>query len=228
MVVPGYGLLQLDLVTYNPKAQGTTDRMATFDLLIRNATCVSHRGLGQGDVGVLGGKTAAIGGLSQAGASQVIDATGLHLLPGVIDSQVHFREPGLEHTEDLESGSRDARHREGLWKGIADVLGSDHAPHTLEENARPYPASPSGMAGKGRLAVGWDADYTMVDMRASRTIEDGWIASRAGWTPFDGRKVSGWPIGAIIRGQRVMWDGHLANAAAGQPVRFNDTLQAHG
>ena len=76
--------------------------------------------------------------------------------------------------------------------------------------------------------MGWDADYTIVDMKASRTIEDGWIASRARWTPFDGRTVAGWPIGTIIRGQRVMWDGQLASAATGQPIRFNDTLRAHG
>jgi dihydroorotase len=422
-------------------------------------------------VGVKDGRTAAIGDLGQASADHVIDATGLHLLPGVIDSQVHFREPGLEYKEDLESGSRGAvlggvtavfempntkpstttaealqfkldrakdrmwcdhafyvgaaaenvamladlerlpgccgvklfmgastgdllvhedetilqvlrngtrrvsvhsedeqrmrdrkglaeegnvhshlivrddesailatrrllklareagrrihvlhittadeiellsrnkdiatvevtpqhltlaapdcydelgsraqmnppirtaAHRAGLWKGIADgivdVLGSDHAPHTLEEKAKPYPASPSGMTGvqtlvplmldhvnagalsllqfvdltsagpariwgmsrKGRLAVGWDADYTLVDMKATRTIEDSWIASKAGWTPFAGRRVTGWPMGTIIRGNRVMWDGQLADSPAGAPVRFNETLRPHG
>jgi dihydroorotase-like cyclic amidohydrolase len=40
--------------------------------------------------------------------AKIIDCTGLHILPGVVDSQVHFREPGLEHKEDLESGSRAA------------------------------------------------------------------------------------------------------------------------
>jgi dihydroorotase len=443
----------------------------SFDLLIRNATCVSHRGIGPADVGVKDGLTAAIGDLGQASADHVIDATGLYLLPGVIDSQVHFREPGLEYKEDLESGSRGAvlggvtavfempntkpstttaealqfkldrakdrmwcdhafyvgaaaenvamladlerlpgccgvklfmgastgdllvhedetilqvlrngtrrvsvhsedeqrmrdrkglaeegnvhshlivrddesailatrrllklareagrrihvlhittadeiellsrnkdiatvevtpqhltlaapdcydelgsraqmnppirtaAHRAGLWKGIADgivdVLGSDHAPHTLEEKAKPYPGSPSGMTGvqtlvplmldhvnagalsllqfmdltsagpariwgmsrKGRLAVGWDADYTLVDMKATRTIEDSWIASKAGWTPFAGRRVTGWPMGTIIRGNRVMWDGQLADSPAGAPVRFNETLRPHG
>src|SRR5690606_892968 len=94
--------------------------------------------------------------------------------------------------------------------GIVDVLGSDHAPHTLEEKANPYPQSPSGMpgvqtllplmlnhvaqgrlslhrlvdlvcegpariynmAGKGRLAVGYDADLTLVDLKAKRLVED--------------------------------------------------------
>jgi len=115
---------------------------------------------------------------------------------------------------------RDARHRDRLWygvaQGIADILGSDHAPHTLEEKAKPYPQSPSGMtgvqtlvpvmldhvnagrltlarlvdltsagparlfgiAGKGRIAVGYDADLTIVDMQRRQTIENRWIASR--------------------------------------------------
>ncbi len=76
--------------------------------------------------------------------------------------------------------------------------------------------------------MGWDADYTLVDMKASRTIEDSWIASKSGWTPFHGRTVTGWPVGTIIRGQKVMWEGQLASAPAGAPVRFNDTLRAHG
>src|SRR5690606_10286170 len=46
---------------------------------------------------------------------------------------------------------RDARHREALWAavnaGIVDCIGSDHAPHTREEKARPYPRSPSGLTG---------------------------------------------------------------------------------
>ena len=45
---------------------------------------------------------------AQASAAEVIDCKGLHILPGVIDTQVHFREPGLTHKEDLETGSRSA------------------------------------------------------------------------------------------------------------------------
>ncbi len=161
---------------------------------------------------------------------------------------------------------RDASHRERLWfgvaQGIADILGSDHAPHTLEEKARPYPQSPSGMtgvqtlvpimldhvnkgrlsllrfvdmtsagparlfgiAGKGRIAVGYDADFTIVDMIGREKIENRWIASRCGWTPYDGMKVTGWPVGTIIRGQRVMWDGELTVSGQGQPVRFGQAL----
>ncbi len=77
----------------------------SFDLLIRGGTLVTPSGTGLGDVGVLDGKIAAIGELVGVQADQVIDARGLHVLPGVIDTQVHFREPGLEHKEDLATGS---------------------------------------------------------------------------------------------------------------------------
>lgn len=440
---------------------------ASYDLIIRNGTVVNHAGSGPADIGVRDGRTVEIGDLGQADAAEVIDATGLHVLPGVIDSQVHFREPGLDHKEDLATGSmgavlggvtavfempntkpstatkeaindklarakgrmwcdhafyvgatadnigdlpelerlpgcagvkvfmgastgdllvsddatllqvlrhgrrrvaihaedeerlnarkhltetgdvrqhahwrdaetairattrilklareagrlihvlhvttaeemrllaghkdiasvettpqhltlaapecyealgtlaqmnppiRDARDRAGLWWGIAsgvvDVIGSDHAPHTREEKAKPYPASPSGMTGvqtllpllldhlnagrlslerlvdltsagaqrifglsaKGRLAVGYDADFTIVDLKRQWTISDDWIASRCGWTPFAGRNITGRPMGTVIRGRRVMWDGELLGAPQGAPLRFDSTL----
>jgi dihydroorotase len=161
---------------------------------------------------------------------------------------------------------RDKSHQDRLWfalaQGIADILGSDHAPHTLEEKAKPYPLSPSGMtgvqtlvpimldhvnkgrlsllrfidmtsagparlfgiAGKGRIAVGYDADFTIVDLKRRETIENSWIASRCGWTPYDGVEVTGWPVGTIIRGRRVMWEGELVTPAQGQAVRFHQAL----
>ncbi len=157
---------------------------------------------------------------------------------------------------------REARHREALWRavaeGVVDVLGSDHAPHTREEKDKPYPQSPSGMTGvqtlvplmldhvnagrlslerfvdltasgpahiygivgKGRIALGYDADFTVVDMKAERVITNQWIASRCGWTPFDGTRVVGWPIATIVRGRVVMRDGQLLDQPAGAPVRF--------
>jgi dihydroorotase len=157
---------------------------------------------------------------------------------------------------------RSAAHRDGLWhwlnQGVPDVLGSDHAPHTIEEKARPYPSSPSGMpgvqtllpllldhvakgrttlqrlidltsagpqrvfglVGKGRIAAGYDADFTVVDLKKQWTVEQSWLASRCGWSPFTGDQLTGKPIGTIIRGRKVMWDGQLANAAHGRPVRF--------
>src|SRR5262249_54453547 len=79
-----------------------------YDLLLRGGTVVNHDGEGVRDIAVADGRIAAIGDLAQAAAAAIIDAKGLHVLPGVIDTQVHFREPGLEHKEDLESGSRAA------------------------------------------------------------------------------------------------------------------------
>jgi dihydroorotase len=158
---------------------------------------------------------------------------------------------------------RSGAHRDGLWywlnQGVPDVIGSDHAPHTLEEKAKPYPASPSGMpgvqtllplmldhvaagrmslqrlidmtsagaqrlfglVGKGRIAVGYDADFTVVDLKKRWTIEASWLASRAGWSPFTGQTLTGKPIGTIVRGQQVMWEGQLAAQATGAPLRFD-------
>lgn len=157
---------------------------------------------------------------------------------------------------------RSGAHRDGLFEwlrqGVPDVIGSDHAPHTIAEKAQEYPASPSGMpgvqtllplmlnhvaegrmtlarlidmtsagpqrifgiAGKGRIAVGYDADFSVVDLKARWTVEESWLASRCGWSPFTGMALTGKPVGTIIRGERVMWEGVLANAAIGAPVRF--------
>ena len=440
----------------------------TYDLIVRGGEVANHAGRGPADVGVIDGKIAFIGDLSQASAGETFDATGLTVLPGVIDTQVHFREPGLEWKEDLETGSRAAalggvvavfempntnpnttdpdtmadklvrakdrmwtdhafyvggthenadylgelerlpgccgvkvfmgastgdlliaddegvrkvlsnvrrratfhsedeyrlverrglartgdwtshpevrdaesairstrrlvglaqetgarihvlhvttkdemeflrfhkdvatveitpqhltlaapeayerlgayaqmnppirsqEHVDALWlwgmqQGVADVLGSDHAPHTKEEKAKPYPASPSGMPGvqtlvplmlthvaqgrlslerfidltsagaqrvfgtanKGRMAVSYDADLTIVDLKAKRVITHDQQASRCGWTPFDGFEATGWPMATLVRGRVVMQDGELIGAAHGRPVRFMETL----
>ncbi|HEX6102731.1 MAG TPA: amidohydrolase family protein, partial [Alphaproteobacteria bacterium] len=165
---------------------------------------------------------------------------------------------------------RDARHRDALWRGIAegivDCLGSDHAPHTLEEKARPYPTSPSGMPGvetllpvmldhvaagrlslerlvdltsagparvygiaaKGRIAVGYDADLVLADLKRTEIIRAERLASRCGWTPFEGKEVTGWPVVTILRGRIAMREGELLGAPGGGPVRFVDTLAPGG
>jgi dihydroorotase len=438
-----------------------------YDLILKGGTVVSHDGEGGRDLGISGGRISALGNLSQAAAGEVIDCRGLHILPGVIDTQVHFREPGLTHKEDLESGSRsavmggvtavfempntqpattnrealadklarahhrmhcdfaffmggtrentpelpelerlpgcagvkvfmgsstgsllveddegvrnilrairrrasfhsedeyrlnerkhlrvpgdprshplwrddiaaltctqrlvrlaretgkrvhvlhistaqemeflrdhkdvasvevtphhltlaapdcyeqlgaraqmnppvrDRSHRETIWSGLAegvvDVIGSDHAPHTVGEKSAVYPSTPSGMTGvqtlvpimldhvnagrlslarlvdltshgparlfgiacKGRIAVGYDADLTIIDLRRQATITNRWIASRASWTPYDGITVTGWPVGTFVRGARVMWEDELLTAGTGEAVRFLETL----
>lgn len=158
---------------------------------------------------------------------------------------------------------RDERHREALWKAVNDgtvtVIGSDHAPHTLEEKAKPYPESPSGLTGvqtilplmldhmnkgrlslerlvellcrnnarlygahnKGEIRVGGDADFSIIDLSRERLIENSWIASKSGWTPYDGMRTKGWPVATIVRGQTAMRDFATVGAPSGAPIRFN-------
>ena len=80
----------------------------SFDLLITGGLAATPSGIAEADIGVVDGRIAAIGSLGTARAAEILDARGLHVLPGVIDTQVHFREPGNEHKEDLETGSRAA------------------------------------------------------------------------------------------------------------------------
>jgi dihydroorotase len=140
---------------------------------------------------------------------------------------------------------REQHHQDALWQairlGIADVIGTDHAPHTLDEKAQPYPQSPSGMPGvqtvipvmlthvnagrltlarfvdlmctrpahlfnlhtKGRIALGYDADLTLVDLSAKRTMSNDWIASKCGWTPYDGMPVTAWPMATFVMGRQA-------------------------
>jgi dihydroorotase len=165
---------------------------------------------------------------------------------------------------------RDALHRDGIWRGLAqgviDSVGSDHSPHTREEKAHPYPKTHSGMTGvqtlvpvmldhvnagrltlarfvdltsagpariygiarKGRLAGGYDADITIVDLKRRETISNGWIASRSGWAPYEGMSVTGWPVGTFVRGQRVMWQGEMLAPSRGEVVSFVETMQPAG
>ncbi|MEM1138723.1 MAG: dihydroorotase, partial [Pseudomonadota bacterium] len=77
-----------------------------------------------------------------------------------------------------------------------------------------------GTIGKGRIVEGYDADFTVVDLRVKRTITRDWVESRSGWSPFEGREVTGWPMGTIIRGQTAMWEGEIAPRLDAQPIRF--------
>ena len=71
----------------------------------------------------------------------------------------------------------------------------------------------------------YDADLTVVDLNRSETITNKWVASKAGWPPYDGVRVTGWPVGAFVRGKGVMWQGELPTPATGEPVRFMETLR---
>ena len=79
------------------------------DLVIKNGTVVTPQGSFEGGIGIENGKIVAVGSnpvLPEA--RETLDAKGLHILPGVIDDHVHFREPGMTYKEDFESGSRAA------------------------------------------------------------------------------------------------------------------------
>jgi dihydroorotase len=82
------------------------------------------------------------------------------------------------------------------------------------------PARVYGAVGKGRLALGYDGDVTLVDMKAQRRIEDSWIASPCGWTPFAGHLCHGWPVATIVRGHVAMRDDTLLGSPQGGLVTF--------
>jgi len=82
------------------------------------------------------------------------------------------------------------------------------------------PARVYGVVGKGRLAAGYDADFTLVDMQRQRRIEESWIVSPCGWTPFAGKSVTGWPVATIVRGTVVMRDDEVLGGPCGRLVSF--------
>jgi dihydroorotase len=65
----------------------------------------------------------------------------------------------------------------------------------------------------------------VVDLKRRETITDRWIASRAGWTPYDGMTVTGWPVGTFVRGHRVMWQGEMIAPSRGEVVRFLEAME---
>jgi dihydroorotase len=136
-----------------------------------------------------------------------------------------------------------------LWRALLDgtiqVIATDHAPHTLEEKAKPYPESPSGLpavenslalmldqavagkcsldqiagwmsdaparvwgiVGKGRIAVGYDADLVLVDLQQQRTIVDEQQHTKSKWSPWSGTTLTGWPVATWLSGRPVWQSG---------------------
>lgn len=82
------------------------------------------------------------------------------------------------------------------------------------------PARVYGAINKGRIAAGYDADFTLVDLKKQRRISNDWIVTPAGWTPFDGMEVTGWPVGTVVRGQIVMRDDEVLGRPVGKLVAF--------
>ncbi|KXV66062.1 dihydroorotase [Gluconobacter oxydans] len=158
---------------------------------------------------------------------------------------------------------RDQRHYDASWAAVnagdVDCIGSDHAPHSREAKERPWPLTSAGLTGvqtlvpimldhvnagrlplermaalmsagparvygavgKGHIAPGYDADFTIVDLAHRRTIEESWITSPCGWTPFAGMSCTGWPIMTVIRGQAVMRDDEIIGSPRGAVVSFS-------
>ena len=157
---------------------------------------------------------------------------------------------------------RGQRHMDASWAAIrdgrVDTIGSDHAPHPRDKKLLPWPECPAGLTGvqtlvpvmlnhvnagrlslsrmvdlmcagpariygvlgKGRLAAGYDADFTLVDMKKQRRIEESWIVSPCGWTPFAGMWITGWPVATVIRGKPVMREDEVLGTPIGKLVRF--------
>jgi dihydroorotase len=147
---------------------------------------------------------------------------------------------------------------QGLCDGIIDFIATDHAPHTLAEKQQPYPQSPSGMPGvetslpllltqmvagrctlaqiqqwmcygpamaygianKGKILEGWDADMTLVDLHERRRVRDDTLFTRVGWSPYSGWELTGWPVYTIVGGQIAFDRGRIGNHVHGHPLQF--------
>jgi len=112
-----------------------------YDLVICGGELVTDERREMTDIAVRGGRIAALGDLRRARTQATLDAKGLSLLPGAIDSQVHFREPGAPQKEDLESGS------------LAAVMGGITAVFEMP-NTKPPTTNADALADKLRRAAG--------------------------------------------------------------------------
>ncbi|MFI5957549.1 dihydroorotase family protein [Cryptosporangium sp. NPDC051539] len=116
----------------------------------------------------------------------------------------HFGLPGLDSTFPI----------------LVDAAARGHL--SYEDVARVYADAPAKAYGlwprKGRIAVGADADLALLDPTAVRTIRNQDVLSKAGWTPFDGRAVSGRVVKTFLRGAVIAQDGHPARNRSGRFV----------
>jgi dihydroorotase len=130
---------------------------------------------------------------------------------------------------------RAQEHLDALWKaieeGVIDTIGSDHAPHTLEEKAKPYGMAPSGIPGvettlplllnachQGKLPLNAivrlmrenilrifrlppNEDYVLIDMQKTKTVNNAELKTKCGWSPYAGWTLQGWPVFTILQGQ---------------------------
>ena len=158
---------------------------------------------------------------------------------------------------------REPRDNEILWQalrdGVIDFIATDHAPHTLAEKAQTYPNTPSGMPGvetslplmltqavegrctvaqvanwmstavakaykipnKGKITLGFDADLVLVDLEKYRPVVREEMASKCGWSPFEGWNLTGWPVVTIVGGKVVFENGKLDTNVRGEALTFD-------
>ena len=158
---------------------------------------------------------------------------------------------------------RSPRDNEILWQalrdGVIDFIATDHAPHTLAEKAQTYPNTPSGMPGvetslplmltqavegkctvaqvanwmstavakaykipnKGKITLGFDADLVLVDLEKYRPVVREEMASKCGWSPFEGWNLTGWPVVTIVGGKVVFENGKLDTNVRGEALTFD-------
>jgi dihydroorotase len=119
---------------------------------------------------------------------------------------------------------------EGIRNGVIDTIGSDHAPHTLEEKALPYGKAPSGIPGvettlplllnasaQGGITLAQivrlmrtrvqeifrlppNDDWVLVDLEKTQTIDEKRLKTKCGWSPYAGLSLKGWPVKTILKG----------------------------
>lgn len=204
--------------------------------------------------------------LAEEAADRITAGVCLHHL--LLDAETAYARLGTR--VQCDPPIRSARHRDALWRhlkaGTFSLVTSDHAPHSRDEKARPYPSSPSGLPGvewllpllldrvnagactlsdvatwvcegpartwglrrKGRLEVGYDGDLVLIDMKAERVITDASTRSKAGWSPWVGTAVQGWPVFTAILGEPVFRDGQVIDGVRGSELTYRRLDAAHG
>ena len=105
---------------------------------------------------------------------------------------------------------------------VAPFLVLAKEPVAIDATKLKHPAKPAlwKIEGKGHIAVGRDGDLTLVDLKRTEIVQDDWIGSRVGWTPFAGMPLTGWPVATFIRGHHVMQEAELLGDPIGEAYRF--------
>jgi dihydroorotase len=172
--------------------------VASFDLAIIGGTIVTPEGRFAGDIGIRGEKIAAIAAPDALGpAQQVLDATGLHILPGAIDVHVHFREPGMAHKEDWDTGTAAA-----AMGGVTTVFEMP--------NTSPPTATPEALAQKFEMAKKARVDFGLYGLLAEDNIqhlEDLIAGGAAAFKCFMGNTTGNLPspsTGAMLEGFEII------------------------